>query len=237
MGRSELLGSHARSPSVVAESRSARCALATGPAPPSPGALPWLLKPCIHDREKVKVGGSAGARPARDPGAGSGGHVRRASPFAIEPGRRARPMRSAIPKTPWGPLESRQLLGLDGSLTADGRPRTLLDVFSHGWPHKAIDHSAHRRVVWVPREAGLRRILADITCGSLNTTLAPRDLPSRATSSASRRRLARRRSARRTGRARPDGAGKLRPASSGRPMMRDATTRSGGAGDGGRFMT
>ncbi|MGH6960708.1 MAG: hypothetical protein ACREE7_09510, partial [Dongiaceae bacterium] len=77
--------------------------------------------------------------------------------------------------TPWGPSENWQLLELDGSLTADGRPRLLLDVFSHGWPNDAIDHAAHRRVAWVLQEAGVRKVLADSTCGSLNRTLQPRD--------------------------------------------------------------
>ncbi len=77
--------------------------------------------------------------------------------------------------TPWGPSERWQVLELDGALTADGRPRVLLNVFSHGWPHDAIDHAAHRRVAWVLREAGVKKILADSTCGSLNKALAPRD--------------------------------------------------------------
>jgi 5'-methylthioadenosine phosphorylase len=78
-------------------------------------------------------------------------------------------------ETPWGPSENWQVLELDASLTADGKTRTVLDVFSHGWPNDAIDHSAHQRVAWVLREAGVRKVLADSTCGSMNKALAPRD--------------------------------------------------------------
>ncbi|MEX2647985.1 MAG: 5'-methylthioadenosine phosphorylase [Alphaproteobacteria bacterium] len=79
-------------------------------------------------------------------------------------------------ETPWGPCGQWQVLELAGSLTPDGRARVLLNVFSHGWPDDAIDHAAHRRVAWVLREAGARKVLADSTCGSLNKALAPRDL-------------------------------------------------------------
>ena len=40
---------------------------------------------------------------------------------------------------------------------------------------EAIDPSAHRKVAWVMREAGVRKILADSTVGSLNKYLQPRD--------------------------------------------------------------
>jgi 5'-methylthioadenosine phosphorylase len=77
--------------------------------------------------------------------------------------------------TPWGVTENWQLIGLDGSLTPDGQPRRFLNVFSHGWPLEAIDRGAHRRVAWVLAQAGVRKILADSTCGSLNKALQPRD--------------------------------------------------------------
>ena len=77
--------------------------------------------------------------------------------------------------TPWGAVDNWQLLELDGSLTADGRPRRLLNVFSHGWPHAAIDNETHRKVAWILAQAGVRKVLADSTCGSLNKTLQPRD--------------------------------------------------------------
>ena len=77
--------------------------------------------------------------------------------------------------TPWGRTENWQLIELDGRATADGRPRRFLNVFSHGWPIDAIDHSAHRRVAWVLAQAGVRKVVADSTCGSLNKALRPRD--------------------------------------------------------------
>jgi 5'-methylthioadenosine phosphorylase len=77
--------------------------------------------------------------------------------------------------TPWGVTENWQLIGIEGGLTPDGQPRTFLNVFSHGWPLEAIDRSAHRRVAWVLQQAGVRKILADSTCGSLNKALQPRD--------------------------------------------------------------
>jgi 5'-methylthioadenosine phosphorylase len=77
--------------------------------------------------------------------------------------------------TPWGAVDHWQIIELDGSITVDGRPRQILNVFSHGWPHDAIDHAAHRKVAWVLREAGVRTVLADSTCGSLNKALPPRD--------------------------------------------------------------
>lgn len=77
--------------------------------------------------------------------------------------------------TPWGRCGDWQLLEIDGSLSADGRKRTVLNVFSHGWPLEEIDHSIHRRVAWVLAEAGVRKVLADSTCGSLNRALEPRD--------------------------------------------------------------
>ena len=79
-------------------------------------------------------------------------------------------------ETPWGPVDNWQMLELDGRLTADGRARQVLNVFSHGWPNDAIDHAAHRRVAWVLAQAGVRKALADSTCGSLNKAIQPRDL-------------------------------------------------------------
>jgi 5'-methylthioadenosine phosphorylase len=77
--------------------------------------------------------------------------------------------------TPWGPVDNWQVLELDGSITADGRARTVLNVFSHGWPHEAIDHATHRRVAWILEQAGVRKVIADSTCGSLDKALQPGD--------------------------------------------------------------
>lgn len=77
--------------------------------------------------------------------------------------------------TPWGVSKTWQLLGLDASITSDGQPRTVLNVFFHGHPVDDIDHSVYRRVGWVLKQAGTRKILTDSTCGSLNRALQPRD--------------------------------------------------------------
>ena len=78
-------------------------------------------------------------------------------------------------ETPWGRTADWQLLEYDGRVTADGRPRLALNVFAHGWPRDAVDHAAHRRVFWVLSRAGVRKVLSDSTCGSLNRALQPRD--------------------------------------------------------------
>ncbi len=77
--------------------------------------------------------------------------------------------------TPWGPTENWQLIEFDGRVTADGQSRTVLNVFAHGWPIDAVDHSAHRKVFWVLSQAGVRKVVSDSTCGSLNRALRPRD--------------------------------------------------------------
>lgn len=78
-------------------------------------------------------------------------------------------------ETPWGLSEKWQVIEFDGSITADGRTRTALNVFSHGWPSDNIDHTAQRRVFWVLGQAGVKKILADSTCGSINRAVQPRD--------------------------------------------------------------
>jgi 5'-methylthioadenosine phosphorylase len=78
-------------------------------------------------------------------------------------------------ETPWGPSENWQVLEVDGAHTPDGKTRTILNVFAHGWPVDLIDHSTHRKVGWIMMQAGVRKILSDSTCGSLNKFLKPRD--------------------------------------------------------------
>jgi 5'-methylthioadenosine phosphorylase len=78
-------------------------------------------------------------------------------------------------ETPWGLSVNWQVLELDRSMTPDGRSRQVLNVFSHGWPVDAIDNSAHRRVAWILAQAGVRKVLADSTCGSLDRFLIERD--------------------------------------------------------------
>ncbi|UUZ69075.1 hypothetical protein LP416_04850 [Polaromonas sp. P2-4] len=70
--------------------------------------------------------------------------------------------------TPYGISGEWKLLELDGAITADGSPRQVLSVFSHGWSADEIDHGASRRVFWVLREAGVTKVLASSTVGSLN---------------------------------------------------------------------
>ncbi len=79
-------------------------------------------------------------------------------------------------ETPWGLTENWQVLEFDGSVTVDGKSRTALNVFAHGWRSDQIDHASQRRVFWVLNEAGVRKVLADSTCGSLNRAILPRDL-------------------------------------------------------------
>jgi len=77
--------------------------------------------------------------------------------------------------TPWGKVDHWQLIEVDASLTGDGEARRFLNVFSHGWPNDEIDNAAHRRVAWVLKQAGVRKILADSTCGSINKAVRPGD--------------------------------------------------------------
>lgn len=77
--------------------------------------------------------------------------------------------------TPWGPTANWQVIAFDGRATVDGKPRVALNVFAHGWRGDSIDHSVHRKVFWVLAQAGVKKVLADSTCGSLNRLLQPRD--------------------------------------------------------------
>jgi len=78
--------------------------------------------------------------------------------------------------TPWGRTDNWQVIEYDRRVTADRRPRLALNVFAHGWPVDRIDHSAHRSVFWVLAQAGVKKVLSDSTCGSINRALQPRDL-------------------------------------------------------------
>jgi 5'-methylthioadenosine phosphorylase len=91
-----------------------------------------------------------------------------------EPGFRVS-RRDAVFDTPWGPSQGWKLIDVDAALTADGRPRQILNVFAHGWPPERIDHEAHRRVAWVLQEAGVGKIIASSTAGSLNRAILAGD--------------------------------------------------------------
>lgn len=77
--------------------------------------------------------------------------------------------------TPFGPQDGWQLLELNGSITEDGQHRRLLNLYSHGWPLDSVDPRCHLKAFSVLQEAGVSRILADSTCGSLNRALRPLD--------------------------------------------------------------
>ena len=79
-------------------------------------------------------------------------------------------------ETPWGPSDNWKLLEFDGSITADGQSKQALCMYSHGNPRDEIDHSCHRRAFWVLQEAGVRRVLACSTMGSVNKAIVPGDL-------------------------------------------------------------
>jgi len=79
--------------------------------------------------------------------------------------------------TPYGPSRDWKIVEFDGTITADGKPRRALYVFSHGTTSgDEIDHEGHRKAFWVMREAGVRRILASSTSGSLNRGIMAGDM-------------------------------------------------------------
>jgi 5'-methylthioadenosine phosphorylase len=78
-------------------------------------------------------------------------------------------------ETPHGVSENWKLLEFAGSMTPDGRPRRALAMYSHGNPRDWIDHSCHRRAFSVLAAAGVRRILASSTIGSLNRAIRAGD--------------------------------------------------------------
>jgi len=78
--------------------------------------------------------------------------------------------------TPHGRIENFSVFRIAGSETADGRERLVLNVFAHGWRPGVLDHGCFLQTFWVLREAGVRKIIAESTCGSLNRALRPRDL-------------------------------------------------------------
>jgi 5'-methylthioadenosine phosphorylase len=78
--------------------------------------------------------------------------------------------------TPWGASENWKLLEFDAAITAEGQPRQVLCMYSHGNPRDEIDHSCHRRAFWVLRESGVRRVLACSTIGAVNKAIQPGDM-------------------------------------------------------------
>jgi 5'-methylthioadenosine phosphorylase len=78
--------------------------------------------------------------------------------------------------TPYGLTENWKLLEFDASLTAEGRAKQVLCMYSHGNPRDHIDHSCHRRAFWVLMQAGVRRVLACSTIGAVNKAIQPGDM-------------------------------------------------------------
>jgi 5'-methylthioadenosine phosphorylase len=78
--------------------------------------------------------------------------------------------------TPYGRTENWKLLEFDASLTAEGRTKQVLCMYSHGNPRDHIDHACHRRAFWVLMQAGVRRILACSTIGAVNKAIQPGDM-------------------------------------------------------------
>lgn len=74
-------------------------------------------------------------------------------------------------ETQHGVSENWKLLEFDGSLTPDGQLRRALCMYSHGNPRDWIDHSCHRRAFAVLETAGVKRVLASSTIGSLNRAI------------------------------------------------------------------
>lgn len=77
--------------------------------------------------------------------------------------------------TPYGDVGEWKLIELAGSITADGQPRRVLVVFSHGWPLDEIDHEGTRRVFSVLQQAGVTKVIAMSTMGALNKAILESD--------------------------------------------------------------
>jgi len=78
--------------------------------------------------------------------------------------------------TPHGRIENFSVFRVAGSETVDGRERLVLNVFAHGWRPGVLDHASFQQVFWVLQQAGVKKIIAESTCGSLNRAVRPRDL-------------------------------------------------------------
>ncbi|WP_074063867.1 5'-methylthioadenosine phosphorylase [Rhizobium etli] len=78
--------------------------------------------------------------------------------------------------TPYGRTENWKLLEFDASLTAEGRTKQVLCMYSHGNPRDHIDHSCHRRAFSVLMQSGVRRVLSCSTIGAVNKAIQPGDM-------------------------------------------------------------
>ncbi|WP_137130913.1 5'-methylthioadenosine phosphorylase [Rhizobium sp. FY34] len=78
--------------------------------------------------------------------------------------------------TPYGISENWKLLEFDASITAEGKTRQALCMYSHGNPRDHIDHSCHRRSFWVLMESGVTHVIACSTIGAVNKAIQPGDM-------------------------------------------------------------
>ncbi|TIN57719.1 MAG: 5'-methylthioadenosine phosphorylase, partial [Mesorhizobium sp.] len=62
-------------------------------------------------------------------------------------------------ETPYGRSDNWKLIEFDASITAEGRTKRALCMYSHGNPRDHIDHSCHRRAFWVLMNAGVKQVL------------------------------------------------------------------------------
>ncbi|MBZ9739817.1 MULTISPECIES: hypothetical protein [unclassified Mesorhizobium] len=76
-------------------------------------------------------------------------------------------------ETPFGRTDNWKLIEFDASITAEGKTKQALCMYSHGNPRHHIDHSCHRRAFWVLMSAGVRQILACSTIGAVTRRSSP----------------------------------------------------------------
>lgn len=79
-------------------------------------------------------------------------------------------------ETPFGRTDNWKLLEFDASITAEGKTKRALCMYSHGNPRDHIDHSCHRRAFWVLMRAGVRQVLSCSTIGAVNKAIKPGDM-------------------------------------------------------------
>ena len=80
-------------------------------------------------------------------------------------------------ETPYGTTVPMKLYELDGSVTADGKPRQVLFCPFHGWAHlSAFNDRPSERLFWVLKQAGVKFIMADGSGGGVNPLTEPGDM-------------------------------------------------------------
>ena len=79
-------------------------------------------------------------------------------------------------ETPFGTTVPMKLFELDGSLTADGKPRQVLTVPFHGFHGLAPWNTPSEQIFWVFQQAGVKYIISEGSVGSVNPLLDPGDV-------------------------------------------------------------